>query len=277
MIFSGVRSAYPVKCSLKCVRESSLRIQKRSQSRPMTICVMGRLQRPRSSMCTEELVADPLQGSPSHHNTARHTSCVSLPPPPPAPTHTPNRARDQISDHLTWAGANAARSLGIEHACHVTWPLHMLEEAGVLPSRSLSSAIGANVRALRSSWLAPAFMKPPGPPQAMLDGVRRQCFGVGTQGGLVLVTSSFGLEPARSLPPLVKLIGRGHQPETADTLTGHPELKASAFVTCRAFCFCRVTRCGSRGHSGSLECFVSVFLEIGTVAGCVALFQAAIS
>lgn len=64
----------------------------------------------------------------------------------------------------------------------------------------------------------------------MLNGVRRQCLGVNGEGqrrrGLVLVTSSFGIEPPRALPPYVKIIGRGHRPETADTLAEHPELKA---------------------------------------------------
>lgn len=90
------------------------------------------------------------------------------------------------------------------------------------------------VRALRGSRLAPSFLKPPGPPRAFLNGVRKQCLGVGvggeigaglTGGGLVLVTSSFGIESPRPLPPCVKLIGRGHRPETADALQEHAELK----------------------------------------------------
>ncbi|CAM9728445.1 unnamed protein product [Laminaria digitata] len=138
-----------------------------------------------------------------------------------------------ISDHLTWAGATAAKTHGINHACHATWPLHMLEECGFLPPRSFSSRVGITVRRMRSCRLAPAFLKPAGPPRALLDGVRRQCLGGGDGegageggGGLVLVTSSFGIEPPRSMSPLVKVIGRGDRPETADTLEEHPELKA---------------------------------------------------
>lgn len=110
----------------------------------------------------------------------------------------------------------------------------MLEECHYLPPRSLSSLVGTTVRALRGSRLAPSFLKPPGPPRAFLNGVRKQCLGVGVGGeigvgleggGLVLVTSSFGIEPPRPLPPYVKLIGRGHRPETADALEEHAELK----------------------------------------------------
>lgn len=148
----------------------------------------------------------------------------------------------QISDHLTWAGATAARTHGIKHACHATWPLCMLEECGFLSARSLSSSVGIAVRRIRSCRLAPAFLKPPGPPRGLLDGVRRQCLGVGG-GGLVLVTSSFGIEPPRAMPPFVKVIGRGDRPETADALSEHPELKVGdgggrlcALVRLRARC-----------------------------------------
>ncbi|CAM9734544.1 unnamed protein product [Ectocarpus sp. 4 AP-2014] len=130
-----------------------------------------------------------------------------------------------ISDHLTWAGANAARIVGVKHACHVAWPLFMLEQCGFLPARSLSGVLGAAARALRSSRLAPAFLKPPGPPRAMLDRVRQQCLGVEEgSAGLVLV-NSFGIEPPRALPPCLKVIGRGHLPETVEDLEEHPELK----------------------------------------------------
>lgn len=68
----------------------------------------------------------------------------------------------QISDHLTWAGANAARITGVKHACHVAWPLFMLEQCGFLPMRSISGVIGGAVRTLRSCRFAPSFLKPPG-------------------------------------------------------------------------------------------------------------------
>ena len=131
----------------------------------------------------------------------------------------------QISGHLKWAGATTARTHDIKHACHATWPMYMLEECGVLPARSLSSRVGITVRRIRSCRLAPAFLKPPGPPRAMLDGVRRQCLG-DEGGGLLFVTSSFGVEPPRTMPPFVKVIGRGDRPETAYMLAEHLELKA---------------------------------------------------
>lgn len=68
----------------------------------------------------------------------------------------------QISDHLTWAGSNAARITDVKHACHVAWPLFMLEQCGYLPVRSISDVIGRTVRDLRSSRFAPFFLKPPG-------------------------------------------------------------------------------------------------------------------
>lgn len=132
----------------------------------------------------------------------------------------------QISDHLTWAGANAARALSIKHACHITWPLYMLEECGFLPRRSLSGLFSSAVRSLRSCKLSPSFLRPPGPPPAFLNSVRAQCRGV-ERGSLVLIASSFGIEPPRYLPPCVKVIGRGHRPETVDALDEHPELKVS--------------------------------------------------
>lgn len=135
------------------------------------------------------------------------------------------RASRQISDHLTWAGANAASIAGVKHACHVTWPLFMLEQCGFLPVRSIWGMIGATTRALRSCRLAPAFLKPPGPPRAMLDRVRRQCLGVEEGGGGLVLVTSFGIEPPRDLPPCLKVIGRGHLPETVEALEQHPELK----------------------------------------------------
>lgn len=103
----------------------------------------------------------------------------------------------------------------------------MLEQCGYLPVRSLWGMIGATTRALRSSRLAPASIRPPGPPKAMLDRVRQQCIGVEEDGrGLVLVTS-FGIEPPRALPPHLKMIGRGHMPETVSVLEEHPELKVT--------------------------------------------------
>lgn len=135
------------------------------------------------------------------------------------------RVSRQISDHLTWAGANAARIAGVKHACHVTWPLFMLEQCGFLPVRSLWGMISATTRTLRSCRLAPAFLKAPGPPGVMLDRVRRQCLGVEEGGGGLVLVTSFGIEPPRSLPPCLKVIGRGHLPETIEELEEHPELK----------------------------------------------------
>eukprot|EP00752_Nemacystus_decipiens_P011299 g10041.t1 len=131
-----------------------------------------------------------------------------------------------ISDHLTWAGANAARITGVRHACHVAWPLFMLEQCGFLPMRSVSGVIGGTVRALRSSRFAPPFLKPPGPPRAMLERVRLNCLGGETRGGGLVLVNSFGIEPPRALPPCLKVIGRGHLPETEEALKEHPELKA---------------------------------------------------
>lgn len=37
--------------------------------------------------------------------------------------------------------------------------------------------------------------------------------------------TSFGIEPPRDLPPCLKVIGRGHLPETVEALEQHPELK----------------------------------------------------
>ncbi|CAM9722259.1 unnamed protein product [Hapterophycus canaliculatus] len=130
-----------------------------------------------------------------------------------------------ISDHLTWAGANAARIAGTKHACHVAWPLFMLEQCGYLPIPSLAGAIGATSRALRSCRLAPAFLKPPGPPRAMLDRVRQQCSGIEEGGGGLVLVNAFGIEPPRALPQCVKVIGRGSLPETVEALQEHPELQ----------------------------------------------------
>lgn len=108
----------------------------------------------------------------------------------------------------------------------------MLEEAGLLPPRSLARYAGICARRLRSCRLAPAFVKPVGPPRAMLDRVTQQCLGGGeggSGGGLVLVTSSFGIEPPRPLPPSIKMMGRGHKLETVDALAEHPELKVKCW------------------------------------------------
>lgn len=155
--------------------------------------------------------------------------------------------REQISDHLTWAGANAARAHGLKYACHVTWPLYMLEEVGLLPPRSLASLAGMRVRDLRSCRLSPTCMKPAGPPRAMLERVRQLCLGgvEGSLGGLVLVTSSFGIEPPRPLPPFIKVIGRGHRLETVDALSEHQELKVCFLVGwegCAVTCLLPVLR-----------------------------------
>lgn len=152
------------------------------------------------------------------------------------------RASRQISDHLTWAGANAARIAGVKHACHVTWPLFMLEQCGFLPVRSLWGIVGATTRALRSCRLAPAFLEPPGPPGAMLDRVRGQCLGVEERGGGLVLVTSFGIEPPRDLPPCLKVIGRGHLPETVEVLEEHTELKV---------------RCGEGGGEGRGGCVYS--------------------
>lgn len=136
--------------------------------------------------------------------------------------------RDQISDHLTWAGPNAAHALGLKHTCHITWPLYMLEETGLLPLNSLARWVGVRVRNLLSSRFSPMCMKPAGPPRAMLERVRQNCLGSGERnlgGGLLLVTSSFGIESPRPLPPFVRVIGRGHRLETVDALAEHEELK----------------------------------------------------
>lgn len=104
----------------------------------------------------------------------------------------------------------------------------MLEEAGLLPPRSLARYAGICARQLRSCRLAPACVKPAGPPRAMLNRVTQHCLGGGkgsSEGGLVLVTSSFGIEPPRPLPPFIKMIGRGHKLETVEVLAEHAELK----------------------------------------------------
>lgn len=141
----------------------------------------------------------------------------------------------QISDHLTWAGSAAARHFNLRHACYVTWPLFMLEEAGLLPARSLRQAVFSSVHALRSSRLAPRWMRPPGPPRALLDNVRKHCLGDvdgRTEGAkIVLVATSFGLEAPRSLPPTVRVIGRGARLETARGLADHAELKVQRAAT----------------------------------------------
>lgn len=118
--------------------------------------------------------------------------------------------------------------------------MHMLEECGFLPARSLSYRVGITMRGIRSCRLAPAFLKPPGPPRIFLDRVRQQCLGDGegggALGGLVLVTSSFGMEAPRPLPPLVKVIGRGDRPDTVDMLAEHPELKVGDDGGCGIMC-----------------------------------------
>lgn len=112
----------------------------------------------------------------------------------------------------------------------MTWPLRMLEEMGTLPTRSLAHYVGRRIRILRSSSLTPSFLRPSGPPQAFLDRVRQHCAGGSKRDGkvaLILVTSSFGIEEARPLPPFVKMIGRSFRTENAEKLDEYPELKVS--------------------------------------------------
>lgn len=101
----------------------------------------------------------------------------------------------------------------------------MLEKCGYLPIPTLTGVIGATVRALRSCRLAPAFLKPPGPPRAMLHRVRQQCVGVEKGGGGLVLVNAFGIEPPRALPQCLKVIGRGSLPETVEALKEHPDLQ----------------------------------------------------
>lgn len=61
----------------------------------------------------------------------------------------------------------------------------------------------------------------------MLERVRQQCLGVEDGGGGLVLVTSFGIEPPRTLPQCVKVIGRGHLPETVEALEAHPELKVT--------------------------------------------------
>ncbi|CAM9551680.1 unnamed protein product [Choristocarpus tenellus] len=126
-----------------------------------------------------------------------------------------------VSDHLTWAGSFAAKELSIPHVGHVTWPLHILEETGLIVPSSSAVALRILWHTLRGSKWVPKWAHPHGPPRALLTGVQDHL-----EGGLVLVASSFGLDVPRPLPPLVKLIGRGGKLETVEGLQGDPELKA---------------------------------------------------
>lgn len=141
------------------------------------------------------------------------------------PIHTHLNSQ-QVSDHLTWAGSNAARAHCLKHSCHVTWPLHMMEEVGLLPTRSVSQYLAVCTRVLRSLSLVPSSLKPRGLPRVLLERVKQHCLaGPIGQGGLVLVTSSFGIEMPCSLPPFVRAIGRRQRCGRAESLADHHDLK----------------------------------------------------
>lgn len=74
------------------------------------------------------------------------------------------------------------------------------------------------------------------PPPAMLERVRQQCEGVEDGGGGLVLVTSFGIEPPRTLPQCLKVIGRGHLPETVEALEAHPELKVSEMACVLSGC-----------------------------------------
>jgi len=116
-----------------------------------------------------------------------------------------------IIDHLTHAGADVANALGIPYIVHCSWPLFMIHQIGVIPlpdSTPVLEVAKHRWKKLRlflaSKSLLPSFCIPAGPPAEFFQAIRRVM-----EGHVVLCTSAFGVEAPCSLPPNIRMIGRG--------------------------------------------------------------------